>query len=1003
MLTHPVAACPSTTTFTLQDPETKVEYLIDTGAARSLIPRRMVRGHQKKSSIIMKAANGSTISTYGYAERPLNYDSKRYTWKFLIADVFMPIIGADFLHFFSLAVDVRSRRLIPTEHVVKRGAATPQTSAAAASDPFEALLTEFADVFSSALPSPAKKPHQIQHHIVTRGPPVYARFRRLSPAKLEAAKKVFHELESQGICQKASSPWSSPLHMVLKKDGTYRPCGDYRRLNNITEGDHYPLPNITDVTSFLDGAKVFSKLDLTKGYYQIPMAPEDIPKTAVTTPFGTFTFNFSCFGLRNAGATFQRTMDVILGDMPFCTVYIDDILVFSKTMDEHLQHLRIILQRLRDYGFILNPEKCSLAKSSMEFLGHALSGEGVKPTEDKVNAITNFPTPKTIKSLQEFIGMITYYHRFLPGIAKILAPLHDALSGKKKKLAWSPALQQAFENAKRAISRAVMLSFPGRNAQLQLLTDASDHAIGAALHQLTPRGPAPVAFFSRKLSPAEQRYSTFDRELLAVYAAVRHFRHFLEAVPFDVFTDHRPLIDAVSKKSDPISKRQQRHLSAISEFDCRLRHVSGKLNPVADALSRNCSSLTLCGLDLHALQAEQERCPPPPLPQQSNLKLEKIEMNEGPTILCDTSMGNPRPWVPPSFRKAVFDMVHGLSHPSKRSTVKLLKRKYIWESIGADVKNWATTCIPCQTAKVNRHTESGIGKFSQPNRRFGHIHVDIVGPLPTSQGHRYVFTIIDRSTRWPEAVPMMDASTESCVSALIEVWIARFGLPENITSDRGSVFTSTLWTQLATRLGISTTTTTAYNPEANGIVERFHRSLKAALMSRCTSDRWKMELPWVLLGLRTTPKEADNHSPAEKVYGENLTVPADFFRQSPELPLADLRDTVTRFIPCQQTYATSRSTYVPPDLKSSSHVFVRVDASRPPLTPPYTGPYKVLQRREKSYQLQIRNSKDWVSIDRLKPAYLLDNEHPPVSFSRAGRPLRGRQPPLEGSTVAATV
>ena len=1003
MLPHPVAACPSTTTFTLQDPETKIEYLIDTGASRSLIPRSLVRGHQRKSSLVMQAANGSSITTYGNKEYPLNYDSKRYSWKFLIADVFMPIIGADFLYYFSLAVDVRNRRLIPTGRpVLKYGAPTSQSSAAAASDPFEALFSEFADVFNTALPSLAKKPHDIQHHIITKGPPVYAKFRRLSPAKLEAAKKVFRELESQGICQKASSPWSSPLHMVLKKDGTYRPCGDYRRLNNITEGDHYPLPNINDITSFLDGAKVFSKLDLTKGYYQIPMAPKDIPKTAVTTPFGTFTFNYSCFGLRNAGATFQRTMDVILGNLPFCTVYIDDILVFSKTVEEHLQHLRIILQRLREYGLILHPQKCSLAKAEMEFLGHSLSSEGVTPTKDKVAAITRFPTPKTIKSLQEFVGMITYYHRFLPGIAKILAPLHNALSGKKKKLMWSAALQTAFEDAKRAIAKAVLLSFPAKDAQLQLLTDASDHAIGAALQQLTPKGPAPIAFFSRKLSPAEQRYSTFDRELLAVYAAVRHFRHFLEAVPFDVFTDHMPLIDAVSKKSDPISKRQQRHLSAITEFDCRLRHVSGKFNPVADALSRNCSALTVCGLDLRALADEQQKCPPPPLPQHSTLTLEKIEIPEGPTILCDTSTGTPRPWVPPSFRKAVFDIIHGLSHPSRKTTVKLLKQKYIWDSIASDVKTWATACIPCQKAKIVRHTETGFGKFTQPNRRFGHIHVDIVGPLPTSQGYRYLFTTIDRSTRWPEAVPMVDASTDSCVSALIDAWISRFGLPENITSDRGSVFTSALWTQLAQRLGISTTTTTAYNPEANGIVERLHRTLKAALMSRCTSDKWKTELPWVLLGLRTTPKDADDHAPAEKVYGDNLTVPADFFRQSPDLPLAELRDAVTRFIPCQQTYSTSRTTYVPADLNSSSHVFMRIDAAKPPLTPPYIGPYKVLQRRKKSFQLQIRNSTDWVSIDRLKPAYLLDNDQPPVTFSRAGRPLRGRQLSQGGSAVAAT-
>ena len=205
--------------------------------------------------------------------------------------------------------------------------------------------------------------------------------------------------------------------------------------------------------------------------------------------------------------------------------------------------------------------------------------------------------------------MITYYHRFLPGIAKTLAPLHNALTGKKKQLQWSNALQEAFVEAKERIAKAALLSFPAQDAQLQLLTDASDTAIGAALQQITNSGPAPIAFYSRKLSPTEIRYSTFDRELLAIYSAVRHFRHFLEAVPFDIYTDHMPLVHAINKKSDPISKRQQRHLSAITEFDCRILHVAGKHNAVADALSRNCAALTSCGLDLQASASEQQRSP----------------------------------------------------------------------------------------------------------------------------------------------------------------------------------------------------------------------------------------------------------------------------------------------------------------------------------------------------------------------------------------------------------
>ena len=997
MLPHTVSACPSTTTFTLTDPETNIEYLIDSGAARSLIPRRFVKGNHKRAAFNMQAANGSLIPTYGNKQFPLNYGPNRYTWSFIIADVFMPIIGADFLYYYSLAVDVRHRSLLPTTFTKEScNKQAPQSLAAASSDPFSALRHEFADVFSETLPTLNKKPHDIQHHIETKGPPVFAKFRRLSPANLDAAKKVFKELEQQGICQKAASPWSSPLHMVMKKDGTYRPCGDYRRLNNATEGDHYPLPNISDVTSYLEGAKIFSKLDLTKGYYQIPMAPKDIPKTAVTTPFGTFTFNYSCFGLKNAGATFQRTMDRILGDLSFCTVYIDDILVFSRSVKEHLEHLKIILQRLREYGFILHPHKCILAQDNVEFLGHNISPEGVKPTQHKVDAIHRYPAPQSIKSLQEFIGMVSYYHRFLPGIAHILAPLHEVLKGKpkKKRLTWTPTLQKAFESAKAAVSKAVLLSFPSKHARLQLVTDASDVAIGAALQQATPYGPAPIAFFSRKLSDAERRYCTFDRELLAVYSAIRHFRHFVEAVPFEIYTDHMPLVHAISKKADPVSKRQQRHLSAISEYSCTLKHISGKLNPVADALSRNCNALTLCGIDLKELANQQQQAPPPPLPAHSNVVLQQVQFPDGTAITCDVSTGTPRPWVPPALRKKVFDIIHGLSHPSRKTTTKLIKEKYLWDSIAADVRTWSTACIPCQTSKITRHTESGIGEFHQPDRRFGHIHVDIVGPLPASHGARYIFTMIDRSTRWPEAAPLSDASSDSCVAALIDVWISRFGLPDQITSDRGSVFTSELWTKISQRLGITATTTTAYNPEANGIVERFHRSLKASLMSRCASENWRVELPWVMLGLRTTPKD-DGLSPASKVYGDSLTVPGDFFRQANEQTPAELHEHVRRFIPCRQTYNPSRQVYIPQELKTTPFVFVRVDAAKPPLTPPYTGPYKVLQRKEKAFELQIRNKKDWVSIDRLKPAYLLENDVPDIQFSRAGRPLRGR-PLLHG-------
>ena len=239
---------------------------------------------------------------------------------------------------------------------------------------------------------------------------------------------------------------------------------------------------------------------------------------------------------------------------------------------------------------------------------------------------------------------------------------------------------------------------------------------------------------------------------------------------------------------------------------------------------------------------------------------------------------------------------------------------------------------------------------------------------------------------------MKDSTANSCVNALVSQWIARFGLPDHITSDRGTAFTSTLWTSIADLLGITIHHTTSYNPEANGMVERFHRSLKSALMARCTSSSWASNLPWVLLGLRTTPKEGIDAAAAEMVYGDNLHVPADFFSSSSNQTLQQLRDTVAKFAPCRQTYRDERKTYTPPDLQTASHVFIRVDAHKPPLTPPYTGPFKVLQRKDKAYKLDIRGTTDWVSIDRLKPAYLISKDQPSIQFSRAGRPLRRAHP-----------
>ncbi|XP_076058627.1 uncharacterized protein LOC143035646 [Oratosquilla oratoria] len=361
-----------------------------------------------------------------------------------------------------------------------------------------------------------------------------------------AAAKQTAELERLGICQKAPSPWLPPLHIVTKKNGFFHPCGDYRRLNTKTEPDHYPLPNITDITSFLHGAKIFSKLDL-KGHYQVPMHPEDIPNTAVTTPFGTFTFNYSCVGLRNFGDTLQRMMDGIQGDLPFCTCYADDVLIFN----------------LKKNGLVVSYDK------------------------------------------------------------------------------------------------------------------------------------------------------------------------------------------------DAWSARQRRHLTAIVEFNCTFRHLPGKKKKKSSRLSRVKIDSVQLGLDYDYLAKEQQRALEGPTVRTSLtvLQWKGVPLSDSSnTILCDVSTGRPRPWIPLSLRRHVFGLVHDLSHPSRRATARLISQKFVWHDISLDARNCIRFYTFCQKSKVLGHKETGPGSFHQPQRRFIHIHVDVVGPLPPLAGHCYLFTIINRSTRCPEAI-----------------------------------------------------------------------------------------------------------------------------------------------------------------------------------------------------------------------------------------------------------
>ena len=506
------------------------------------------------------------------------------------------------------------------------------------------------------------------------------------------------------------------------------------------------------------------------------------------------------FGLRNAAQTFQRFIDQVLHGLPFCFRYIDDLLIASPSPEEHLQHLRLVLQRLEDHGILINVPKSVFGVLELDFLGYHVDVSSIRPMETKVQVVRDFPRPTSQRKLREFLGLVNFYRRFIPDGATLLQPLNQLLSrSTARTLDWTDAAIEAFDAVKKALAQATLLVHPKIGAPTCIMTDASEVAIGAVLQQVVEGQWQPLAYFSKSLKPAETRYNAFDRELLGIYLAIKHFRYFVEGRQL-LLTDHKPLTYALASKPERHSPRSSRHLDFISQFTTDIRHVCGSDNTVADTLS--CipiSAVHLCDsvpvVDFQAMAAAQAEDPDiHKLRNNSSLKLQRVPLapSDGVTLLCDVSTGVQRPVVPYEFRRTVFNALHSLSHPGIRATQRLITQHFLWPEVNKDVRQWARSCLQCQRAKIHRHTRTPLGTFATPDARFDHVHLDLVGPLPPSRGCTYVLTCVDRFTRWPEAVPIADSAAETVAQAFITTWVARFGTPAVVTTDRGGQFESHL-------------------------------------------------------------------------------------------------------------------------------------------------------------------------------------------------------------------
>lgn len=454
----------------------------------------------------------------------------------------------------------------------------------------ETLCFEYRDIFYSEK-LPLTFSNQVKHQIRTKNEePIFIRPYRLAPSQNAEIQAQTDKLLKDNVIQESFSPWSAPVHLVPKKmdasgEPKLRMVIDYRRLNDLTIDDKYPLPNINDIFDKLGKSTYFSTLDLASGYHQIEVEPQDRSKTAFTTPSGHYEFTRMPFGLKTAPATFQRAMDNVLRGLQgiHCLVYLDDIIIYSNSIQEHIEKLRKVFDRLRQTNFKVTLDKCEFLRKEVLYLGHKITENGLEPNDDKIKAVLNFPLPRTSTEIKSFLGLVGYYRKFIKDFSKLTQPLTQCLK-KKNKLEITPTYVESFEKCKELLVNAPILQFPDFSRPFILTTDASNYALGAVLSQGAVGNDKPIAYASRTLNDAETRYSTTEKELLAIVWAVKHFRPYLYGRKFTIFTDHRPLAWLNSLK-EPGSKLTRWKLR-LSEFDFDVIYKSGKQNSNADALSR---------------------------------------------------------------------------------------------------------------------------------------------------------------------------------------------------------------------------------------------------------------------------------------------------------------------------------------------------------------------------------------------------------------------------------
>ncbi|KAL0192337.1 hypothetical protein M9458_010633, partial [Cirrhinus mrigala] len=682
----------------------------------------------------------------------------------------------------------------------------------------------------------------------------------LSQPESAAMKAYIDEELKKGFIRPSTSPASAGFFFVKKKDGGLRPCIDYRGLNEITIKFRYPLPLVPAALEQLQTARFFTKLDVRSTYNLIRIREGDEWKTGFSTTTGHYEYLVMPFGLVNSPSVFQAFINDVFRDMlnRWVIIYIDNILIYSDSLHDHVNHVRSVLQRLMQHQLYAKLEKCEFHQTKVLFLGYVISSEGVAMDDSKVRAVVDWPQPTTVKELQRFLGFANFYRRFIRNFSSISTPLTSMIKGGRQRLSWTPLAISAFQELKHRFTTAPILHHPDPDREFIVEVDASSTGIGAVLSQRQGNPPKmyPCAFFSHKLTPTKRNYDVGNRELLAMKAAFEEWRHWLEGAkhPFTVLTDHRNLEYLRSAKR--LNHRQARWALFFTRFNFSVTYCPGSQNTKTDALHETdaSSSTNEPILSPSVIVA--------PVQWDISTEISEAHLTDPPPAECPPD----RTYVPLALRQRLLQLVHATpssGHPGITATIQLLSNHYWWPTLQPDATSFVKNCT--NTSKSSHQLPAGLIQPLPISRRpWSYIAIDFITDLPPSSGYTTILTVVDRFSKACGFIPLPKLlSALETAEALCDQVFRFYGLPEDILSDRGPQFTSRLWASFCKLLNINVSLTSGYHPQSNGHAERLNQELTRFLRaySQQNQSDWSRYLLWAEYAQNSLRKPATNLTP----------------------------------------------------------------------------------------------------------------------------------------------